>query len=485
VFYQTNTFLVTQKCQCKLSIAKHDKHCANASRVLDSWLDRLGSQRFLVKNIWLDKYSLCLVHCPDYYGQNNWALPSGKRLASQWATYAFLPLLRVVWKHSLRASVSVAMTMSCDKYGPQDYQTFFTLSAMSVALQAFCNDDIGIARFQRTLGCIAIRGDGSGDIVHWTTSRHAHIHDKDDGSIAYETIKGTALATGHVCMHSRTPFFLGDDQLRLSHKKDNTALSVLPQDIHCKIWTSFMQDMTTILIDLDTETDFTTLFPILYINRNLRRLYVLEILQKPYLLLLSSTSTRPRFANTSKLKRLLNTTIEYSPYNFTSVASSQWHYGMLTYLHFKLAIKHDAPIKLHDLRIHILPFVVASSSTWNDCSVTIALDASGFGYQVAVLKLGLLRRRVLKALKEYGKEHPNDDEPCPDIWVNGYGQVREVVEAVEASTSIEHGGVNIMGLEGQVEHVSPGMQPPYPVHGRLDSTILYLTWVLRHWQKAK
>jgi hypothetical protein len=88
---------------------------------------------------------------------------------------SFLPFLKVVWKHGLRAQISIAHTfppksMTFDT----EYRPFLLATKMSRTAQALCNDDIHVARFHRTLGYIAIRDDGSGDLVHWTTNTHDH-----------------------------------------------------------------------------------------------------------------------------------------------------------------------------------------------------------------------------------------------------------------------------------------------------------------------
>jgi hypothetical protein len=136
VFYQCKTFLVIQMEQ----VYEHGKHYSISSRIFGLWPDRLGSQRSIVKTIWVARGSMSRVQSPDYDN-----------------AVAFLPFLRIVWKHSLRARISIAHTLR-PKSLPYDdqYQPFLPGTKMSLTVQGLCNDDINVAKFHRTLAYIAI-----------------------------------------------------------------------------------------------------------------------------------------------------------------------------------------------------------------------------------------------------------------------------------------------------------------------------------------
>jgi hypothetical protein len=467
---------------------KDGKHCASGSHVLEWWLYRLGSQRSLVKKIWLDLNSMCRVHCPDYFGEANSTVLYGSEPRSNEFAVAFLPFLKVVWKYNLQARLSIAQTSL-----PNSIVTYnmnrppSIMPRMSITAQAFCKDTLDIAKFHRTLGYIAIREDGTGDVVHWTTSAHSHHLEISDSDIVQQYLRGAKSSKGHVCMYSRMPFFIDDDdddgQLRLLPKKDHTSLSILPRDLRSKIWNTFLESMPTVRINLDSATDFTTLFPMLYTNRSMRIQYAWEITQRPYLLVLSSPSVRARISSTSKLARLLKTTVAH---DLTSSEPIQWNVGICADIYVKLHVTRDMSMKLDDaLNMDILPLVLGSSATWNDTPLTIALDTPDREHQEFGLTLGLLRRRVLRALKMYVSERARDSGMCPAVWVNGRGLVKKVVAPGEAEDSTGQGIVGNMESKVHREEVKAGTQPPYPTDGQLDSTITYLAWVLRQWQKAK
>jgi hypothetical protein len=285
---------------------------------------------------------------------------------------------------------------------------------------------------------------------------------------------------GHVCMHSRMPFFVDDHgQLCLHQREDHTGLSMIPFVLRRKIWDSVLEDMSTVGIDMDTTAGFTTLYPMLYINYSLRNQYLSVFTQRPSLIVLRSTSERARFPNTAKLARLLYTLVPLRTRDFI-----RDDVGFCADLHFKVQVKLDKLLKLDEQRIDILPFVLASSLTWNETPLTIALDTPNREQQEFDLTLGLLRHQVLDALKAYASGHDGVMPLCPDVWINGYGLVKEVIAAGEPTSSTGHGTVVNMELDMYGEEAELGRRPPHLVNHQLDSTMRYLTWVVRCWLKA-
>jgi hypothetical protein len=135
---------------------------------------------------------------------------------------------------------------------------------------------------------------------------------------------------------------------------------------------------------------------------------------------------------------------------------------------------------MEELRIAILPFVIASSQKWNDRCVTFTLDTPISEQQAVTIEMDLLRRRVLFALRGYLKEHGNGTEMCPELWINGHGRVMEVVRKNATSRAVEQGGAVF-----PAHATRKSSAPPYPTDGQLDSTIRSLAWYKRSWQKLK
>jgi hypothetical protein len=158
---------------------------------------------------------------------------------------SFLPFLKVIWKHGLQAQMSIVHTLP--KMDPSDieYRSFLLATKMSLPAQALCNEDIHVARLHRTLGYIAIRDDGSGDLVHWTTSTHENWSDYKENEnlskvdlkvVKYKDLYVDPSEPRHVCIYSQMPFSLDDHgQLCLRPREDHTEFSMLPIYLRCKI----------------------------------------------------------------------------------------------------------------------------------------------------------------------------------------------------------------------------------------------------------
>lgn len=150
--------------------------------------------------------------------------------------------------------------------------------------------------------------------------------------------------------------------------------------------------------------------------------------------------------------------------------SIPWCYGVGTRIQFRIRYNLDITEEQDDIRLCILPFILASSLTWNHRDVTFVPDgATGSEPQQLTIAIGLLRRCVLKALKAYRKDHQENgaSEPCPEIWMNRRGHVEEVVPESHALDSSETAGLD-PGDEGEIPAST------YPDDRKLDSTIRYL-----------
>lgn len=239
-----------------------------------------------------------------------------------------------------------------------------------------------------------------------------------------------------------------------------------------------IQDGTSRMLDFDNIEESIPRGHPAHINRELRRKFAQDLCCRHNILTMRSTSPRAQFSRTStwKLERFINSSttymVDYRPY------TKQWSHGLdICGLNFEFSVELESGLSLEHLRINLLPFVIASSQTWNDGSVTFILNTPGSEQATVTIALGLLRRRVLKALKAYLEEHGNGNEVCPEIWVNGQGRVIEVI--------LRNVTVRVIGgrrTGGEEDNSAP---PPYPSTVQLDSTIHYLAWSIRSWQKAK
>jgi hypothetical protein len=488
VFYADNTFLIT--IERPRTGRKHDPNCAYGSQLLESWLRQLGGQGVLIKKICLDLDAMCRIRCTLGTARQH----QGGRDAQQVVNsedFMFLPFLKVVWKHKLRADINVARTgprYHRPSGQPAPYEPFRVLAGMSTVLNSLCKDDLDIARFSRTLGCIALKEDGSGgDIVYRTTGKHNHLREKPDGMVVIERMRGNAGPRSHSCNYTTKQFSLGPDG-KLYMEQDTTLLK-LPHHIRSKIWEYITSDPEAHVVEINSTASFRDVASLLYISQNIRRQNAADYLIRGLTLKMSHTSADPMYLPVTKIERLLDTSVEYHPYGLPLVPRQPWwRIGSEVDLTFKLDLKLDTPTELADIRINILDFVIASSRTWNTTPVTFTLSAPTAEHQEVTMELGLLRTRVLKALKLYAKRFPEPDEICPEVWGDGYGQVVEVApkwltDAIDIDgKGLEDGTVNKQDVDRSMPSIAP--QDTQDVR-QLHSTIRDLAGTFRSWQKVR
>jgi hypothetical protein len=228
-----------------------------------------------------------------------------------------------------------------------------------------------------------------------------------------------------------------------------------------------------IFLDLDKTVEISNAVAPMYINRELRRQFAGDLLRRHHTFIMRSTSARASFSSTSKLEKFLNNDFTYTAQNYASNHVIRWRCGRAScFLAFILSIELDKAIQLDDLRINILPFIVVSSQTWNDARVILNLAWIHAVDQEITLKIGLLRRRVITALKTYAKEHPGSAEKCPERWVNGHGVVKEILrKEPTTSKAIKEEDSETEDEEGTFTT----RQPLYLTNGARHSTFRYLS----------
>ncbi|KAH5398595.1 hypothetical protein HBI32_185790 [Parastagonospora nodorum] len=485
VFYSNNVFRMAVKRNLGLCPYIHEE-CQPGSRMLDKWLEQIGAKRMLVKKVCLDLDSICQVHCKNNESHIEWVQGNRPSPIPNGDYFAVLPLLNIIWKHSLQLKVSVERSKQArSRFTYNRHYPYSPFKAMSTALQSFCRDDLDVAKFQRTLACIAIKNDGSGgDMVSRTTTEHDHVQENSSGIAVPERSRGLPDLWGHGCIDTAKGFSLGEgDRLHWDQDDSPIKLSKLPRYIYHGVLKRVIKDGAAKTLDLD-NLEGSVLWPEpVYVNRELRREFSWHMLYRFNMLAVCSTSRRARFSgkSMSRMERYLRHSITYTYTPLLERRTSQWSPGLDgSQPHFKLSVKLDGALTMEELRIAILPFVIASSQTWNDRCVTFTLDTPGSKKQAVTIEMDLLRRRVLLALKGYFKEHGNGTEMCPELWINGHGRVMEVVRKDATSRAVVQDSAVVPARAAKQSSA-----PPYPTDGKLDSTISYLAWYKRSWQKLK
>jgi hypothetical protein len=154
-------------------------------------------------------------------------------------------------------------------------------------------------------------------------------------------------------------------RLRLDDDRNTIKLSDLPEHI-CTQIRNFVIDKHDILrhatfVNLDKTVEISNVVAPMYINRELLRQFAGDLLRQCHTFTMRSTSARASFASTSKLEKFLNNDYIYTAQNHVSDHVVRWHCGRDScFLTFILSIELDNAMQLDDLRVNILPFIIAS-----------------------------------------------------------------------------------------------------------------------------
>ncbi|KAF2033102.1 hypothetical protein EK21DRAFT_109239 [Setomelanomma holmii] len=392
VFYANNTFLIIKK---RIQwAASHGDRCECASYVLVEWLKRISTYTSLVKNMHLDLDSMCPLDC----GELDKSFRRGSNAKS--GDVDFTKFLTTFWSNNLQENCSVV----CVKQPfNQNSDVFREPSQITKLVQSICEDSSGFKAYSLTLGRIIIKMNGSeGSVAYLTTNKHIiepclYVNSvMDDG---YEP-KYTH-SPKYACEETARTFSLdGDGQIHFQADEAAAHLLNLPESLRRKVWNIVLSDAEGHpRIPLDTATDLRTTMA-------------------------AFSSLRAHFGGTSKLERLIDSSIGYKP----EYQTRNWRWGTDMSIGFLLEINIVAPAKLEDVRIAIMPLILATSLTWNDHQVTIRVTTPERMSAEDSSTLGSLRRRVLTALGAYSKKQSsqNSDSMCPELWVNGRGTVKEI-----------------------------------------------------------
>jgi hypothetical protein len=154
---------------------------------------------------------------------------------------------------------------------------------------------------------------------------------------------------------------------------------------------------------------------------------------------MTAGSARTTLPNLHKLERLLNTEMDC----FYKRTDNRYSMSTSATFEFLFDFNINQPVKLRDLRIHMLPFVFATSKTKGCHPVIFQLVTSVSGQQRYTTTLGVLRQRVLDALTSWKLPAKDATRVCPDIWADGHGHVREMVGGRDTVQKAVHDGADM------------------------------------------
>jgi hypothetical protein len=471
----------------KLNIHAHDASGIYMSHVSTLWLRQIGQYRRFVRKLEIDLQGICPSGCHCCVAAHDFRLHDGY--------LEFGPLLKAIWADDLDIAITFTNSKKAtnrsfnvdsqgNRFGPAVQSVYYTLNEngciaerLTRTVQALCKDDLGLKRYRRVIGNIGVCRDGSAGVVAlWTPKWKPR---------EVQNWQGDSQEPNAFFEHAH--YFNVDKEGVLQFQQKNPPhLFNLPDQIQSQIITHIINDSKERELDLDTCTNLQDLFGILYTNSSLHSMYMHPFLKATtFSLSMMTTSTRATFDNFDKLNRLLRTEFHDSnPSPWRDMA--QPTFG--TDAHFNIALRFQVgtPTPLDDIRISVLPLILATSAVLGEQTITIKLQAPNHSRCADTIiqhsfTIRHLRRIVIDALEQFVRIDCTDWRArCPQIWINGCGEVADVVATGKADCAVGEDPAEIyprlwsaagMGIDG-------GLAPPCAgIDGLARSVFLYLKWI--------
>jgi hypothetical protein len=186
-------------------------------------------------------------------------------------------------------------------------------------------------------------------------------------------------------------------------------------------------------IDLDSSSDFKESNGIFYSNKTFHDKYLDIFLRGTFELSMMSTDAYA-ILDFNKLERLLQT--KFKCRCSTTAERIELHFGSEIQYSISIHVYSSTPL-LKDIRINIMSLVTATFSADASRPVQIRLHNGDTRIKTQTTSIRKLRQITLKALTKYVKiEHRNNFRvKCPEIWINGHGEIANIVSTVPLSYS--------------------------------------------------
>ncbi|KAH7086417.1 hypothetical protein FB567DRAFT_70062 [Paraphoma chrysanthemicola] len=414
IFYSNNTFLITRK---RIHhVTEHGPLCHKAKHVLCSWFEQIGTGRTLLRKLHVNLNTLCRQHCEsdrtDPWGPTS--TPRDLDVSS---------ILIAVWKYRVHVKMSI-IDASEHKHGDQVSLDCYEKASVSIIVNKLCKDELGIARFWRTLGEVTVEeNEKQGSITYWTTSNHGVGACADWCECRDYTTRDEGTSR-YICVDTRSVFsIVNDKEIHWKTKSAPAGLSMLPHYLITNIANAFLEVDTITIIDLNSEANFSTMIVLPYISYKWRELSH-HLFDRAVILKMTCKSAPSQICSAPKIEQLMDTRLSDSlPWG-----TWPWLYGRHCSFSFRIEVSVDHPVQLEDIRLQIMPFIIATSSTWSDRQIIIEINAPETTKCQTTVRLGFLRRTILKTLEKYAGNQVlgTRDLFCPDVWVNGLGSIEEV-----------------------------------------------------------
>ncbi|KAH7086584.1 hypothetical protein FB567DRAFT_603683 [Paraphoma chrysanthemicola] len=419
VFYKNKIFNISRNCMRRQH--RFDISCNYITEAGVPWMKNLGSRLHLLRKLELDFNAICPSDCTAFdrpIGHvNSGPIQLGDILCLIWRFGLRLELtIMEPNREVLSRYASLTRVQNDHSTSVPSNLSILELNRVIIFLQ---RNDLDIKKFWRTISKIALDKNGrGGSVVYRTTPRHDRGFFKDDEYSA------------------RTHYFSVPRNDRLvMHKKSTLGLSKMPEHIHSRIWNYVIRSQETWRLRVDNIAAVLRMLRPVY---SYRRVF-LDFFKRGRIKMGACDvefTSLGRFAGVHAIDRLraLLWMIYGSALGLSRPAGAPndlagWpDMKVWPEVKFKLVFELEQFEPLENLRLDIMPVLHATLNHTNDETLAVELQYSQrFRHHAGVLDLGHLRRAVFAAWVSH--RHTTLDHPLPRVWVNGHGEVIELVSA--------------------------------------------------------
>ncbi|RYN79338.1 hypothetical protein AA0120_g10734 [Alternaria tenuissima] len=422
-FYSNHTFIIDSR-YCSYSCHRYSP----IIRLPGAFFTRIGTQAQWLRKIELD---LCLLTKSKLY--RSLAHPDRVKYGAL-ERFEITPFLRAIWDLDLNVDVSLVNT----RYFPPIHGlTDLDLNApsMSAIFKSILGGQLGLRKYGRLLYAVTICGDGSGGEISWGTTKLCC----DPPNMMIRELLPDIIPD----LHHISSFTAKDGGARLRVHKREKALTLLdlPQPILRDIIRRIVHPIEGFVIHLDKDTKFNC--GIIHVNKDIYHAWRDSFLfgHSSFELVLTTNCVHTDFGGFKKLRRVLRKTFDSSRYppddssHLRTLTISAFRRNTVNYT---LKFEVQGPVSLGDVRINILPFVMetAMSDSSNGNELTIQVQSTGCNGPSTMTASHTMG---LEGLHQGGEDVDakflyleKEMEIVPDCWINGFGQVVQVVQVEDA-----------------------------------------------------
>jgi len=470
MLYSSNTFALTKN-HIKVN---HDVNGQFIGRAIRDWLNSTGENKFMVRNLVIDLDAICHERCEKASDYNK---VDGQGLLN------FTPLLRIFWDTKLQLDItflhpqsdahkfwsnSAERTIYTHPVPSWDGYTF-KAAALTRLLHGLLKDEVGLKRYKRIIRDVYIHRDGSGGVVQFRTSPDADWYRRWTGAphIAY-----LATDDGH--------------SLRVVSHKRPTGFQQLPEHLKDRICALSVTYKHGHIVNIDTPAGWRNISGLLCSSKDMFNQYGPCLwMINDFSLEVTTVTPHSSFQNFERLGSRLRSKINassvtrYVPDRVTRYVPER-KFGIEADFQIVLKFKLREPTTLKDVRISIMPFIFATFTTESSRNLVVVVESPS-SRSSHTISLYDLRCRLMKVLSP---KYLSRTSPCPDILVNGLG---EVVKVLPASTATYKTWLNMHALYATPEDQWVdedwrylASEPPFPFDGTVGSVYDYI-WGVTHY----